>query len=450
MSSNVLSSNAPSNGLTGTRARRRAQGSEIFREQARRRIAAQTPAAGLLQELRAAGAAAFAASELPTSKTESWKYSRIGPLLEDGLLDRAAPGAAHIESIPGLDAQRLVILDGVPQPVADLDAGLKVTPLSALSDTDQAVASAHLGRIAATSGRPFVALNGALVEDGLLIHIAANARIQRPIELVITQSMNATPRGAHPRVLVVLDPGACATLVERHLGAALAFTNSVVEIAVATGAQLAHLRLATAAGVGRWLGALAVEVDRDGSYDLSLVERGAAFRRNEIDIRLTGAGAEVAVRGAGLTRGAGHLDHQMNLEHAAPRCSSRQQFRLIAGETSRAILNGRIHIHPGAGKTDAELQARGLLLTRGAEIDLKPELEIYADDVKCAHGATLGQLDAGALFYLRSRGIDEAAARALLSFAFLGEIIEALPLAAVGELLRPILHDAFVAQEQPS
>src|SRR5690606_33224819 len=149
------------------------------------------------------------------------------------------------------------------------DAGLKAAPLSALSAAELAVASAHLGRIATTSGRPFVALNGALVEDGLLIHIAANAPIERPIELVIAQSLDATPRGAHPRVLVVLEPGARATLVERHLGDALTFTNSVVEIAVAPGARLAHLRLATAAGAGRWLGALAVEVDRDGGYDLS-------------------------------------------------------------------------------------------------------------------------------------------------------------------------------------
>lgn len=155
------------------------------------------------------------------------------------------------------------------------------------------------------------------------------------------------------------------------------------------------------------------------------------------------------MRGAGLTRGAGHLDHQMNLEHAAPRCSSRQQFRLIAGETSRAILNGRIHIHPGAGKTDAELQARGLLLTRGAEIDLagagnlRRRREVrarrHARPARC-HSALLSAL----------AGIGEAEARALLGFAFLAEVIEALPLAAVRELVRPVLHDAFVAQEPQS
>ena len=424
----------------------RAQRSEIFGEQARRRIAELPPAAGLVQELRAAGAAAFAASELPTPKTEAWKYSRIGPLLETGLLDRVAPAAAHIQPVAGLDSHRLAIVDGVPQPVPEgLAPGLTVAPFSALSGSDLEVARAHLGGGASAAGRPFVALNGALVEDGLLIRVAAGADIERPIELVIAQSAGTAPRGAHPRVLVVLEAGARATLVERHLGVAMVLTNAVLEVAIGAAARLDHLRVATAAGAGRWLGALAVEVHRDAGYDLSLIERGAAFRRNEIEIRLAGPGAEVAVRGAGLTRDAGHLDNQMNLQHAAPRCSSRQRFRLIAGETSRAVLDGRIHIHPGAGKTDAELQARGLLLTRGAEIDLKPELEIYADDVKCAHGATLGQLDAGALFYLRSRGVGEGDARALLSFAFLAEVIEALPLAAVRELVRPALHEAFVA-----
>src|SRR5690606_25656704 len=160
------------------------------------------------------------------------------------------------------------------------------------------------------------------------------------------------PRGAHPRVLVVLEPGARATLVERHLGRSLALTNAVVEIAVAQGARLDHLRLATDAGAGRWLGALEVEVGRDAGYDLSLIDLGAAFRRNEIGIHLAGPGAEAEVRGAGLTRDGRHLDHQMNLEHHSPQARSRQHFRLIAGETSRAVLNGRIHIERGAGRTD--------------------------------------------------------------------------------------------------
>jgi len=425
---------------------RRAQRIEAFDREARRRIRELPPAAGLVERLRTAGAAAFAAAELPTPKTESWKYSRIGPLLEAGLLDRLAPGTARVAPLPGLDSHRLTIVDGLPQPVPEaLEPGLSVIRFADLRGADRDAAERLAGQLADAAGRPFVALNGALVEDGLCIRVARGAQLERPIELVLAQGEATAPRGAHPRVLVVLEPGARATLVERQLGAGLAFTNSVVEIAVGDGARLDHLRLAADAGAGRWLGALAVEVARDAAYDLSLIERGAAFRRNEIDIRLTGPGAEVQVRGAGLTRGGRHLDHQMNLEHRSPGATSRQRFHLIAGETSRAVLNGRIHIHPGAGRSDAALQARGLLLARGAEIDLKPELEIYADDVQCAHGATLGQLDADALFYLRSRGVDEGEARALLSFAFLAEIVAALPLAAAREWVTPVLRAAFAA-----
>ena len=425
---------------------RRGQRTEDFGREARQRIRELPAAAGLVQRLRAAGAAAFIATELPTPKTESWKYSRIGPLLEAGLLDRLAPGAARIAPLPGLDAHRLAIVDGLPQAVPNaLEPGLSATRFADLQGTRREAAECLAGSLASTIGRPFVALNGALMEDGLLIRVAAGAQLERPIELAIAQSDLSAPRGAHPRVLVVLEPGARATLVERQLGAGLALVNSVVEIAVGAGARLDHLRIATDAGAGRWLGALAVEVDRDAGYDLSLIERGTAFRRNEIDIRLTGPGAEAQVRGAGLARDGSHLDHQLNLEHCSPRATSRQRFRLIAGETARAVLNGRIHIHPGAGKSDAELQAGGLLLAQGAEIDLKPELEIYADDVQCAHGATLGQLDADALFYLRSRGVDEREARSLLSFAFLAEIVEALPLAAVRGWVAPVLRAAFAA-----
>jgi Fe-S cluster assembly protein SufD len=432
---------------------KRTQRIEAFGREARRHIGALPAATGIVQQLRALGAAAFTAAELPTPKTEAWKYSRIGPLLETGLLDRVAPGEARIAPIAGLDSHRLAIVDGLPQvAAAELPPGLSVSRFSALRGEDRDAAERLAGRLAVAADRPFVALNGALLEDGLLIRVAAGRHIKRPIELILAQGDLEVPRGAHPRVLVVLEPGARATLVERHLGRSLALTNAVVEIAVEQGARLDHLRLATEAGAGRWLGALEVEVGRDAGYDLSLVDLGAAFRRNEIGIHLAGPGAEAEVRGAGLTRDGQHLDCQMNLAHHSPQARSRQRFRLIAGETSRAVLNGRIHIERGAGKSDAALDAKGLLLTRGAEIDLKPELEIYADDVQCAHGATLGQLDARALFYLRSRGIDEPGARSLLSFAFLAEIVAGLPCAAVREAVGAALRAAFAApaQEEPA
>lgn len=419
---------------------------ELFARSASDRVANARPVPGVLGRLRAAGAASFNAAQLPHAKTESWKYSRIGPLLEQGLLDRA-PGAGDFaaSSIPGLDALSLRVLDGVPQTLPAAVPGVFVTAFSALNEIQTAAALKHLGRLAAVDARPFVALNAALLEDGLLIEVAPGADVALPIELLLAQSDSAAPHGAHPRVLLILGRGARATLIERHLGTGMVFTNSVVEIVLEAGAQLDHLRLALATGSGRWLGALDVELGRDARYNLWQVQRGAVLRRNEVGIRLAGEGAEVTVGGAGLTRNDEHLDNQFCVAHQTPRGTSRQVFRNIAGEGSRSILNGRIHIHPGAQKTDAQLHTKNLLLSDRAEIDVKPELEIYADDVKCAHGATLGQLDANALFYLRSRGVDEAAARAMLSFAFLAEIVAALPVAAVRDALRPALAESFAA-----
>lgn len=429
---------------SGVATMKRSERIEVFAHTARTRSESFPTDTGVLGRLRAAGRAAFSAAELPTPKTEAWKYSRIGPLLEQGLLDRAPAGAvAAVVPIPGLAAQSMVILDGVPQPLPAFTPGVSVTSFAALTDAEAVVVEAHLGRLAAAPERPFVALNAALLEDGLVIRVAPGADAALPIELVIAQSDSSTPRGVHPRVLILVGQGARATLIERHLGTAMAFTNSVVEVVLEDGAQLDHLRLALDAGQGRWLNALDVELGRNARYNLWQAQLGAAFRRNEIRIGLAGEGAEVTVAGAGLTRNNDHLDNQLCLEHRVPRGTSKQLFRNIAGETSRGILNGRIHIHRGAQKTDAQLQTKSLLLSSRAEIDVKPELEIYADDVKCAHGATLGQLDANALFYLRSRGLDATAARTLLSFAFLAEVVDGFPVDAVRAALRPALAQAF-------
>jgi Fe-S cluster assembly protein SufD len=425
---------------------KRSERIEVFARTARKRSENFPADTGVLGRLRAAGRAAFSAAELPNPKTESWKYSRIGPLLEQGLLDRAPAGAAATaKPIPGLDVQSIAIIDGIPQSLLAAVPGIAVTAFSALTGAQAVAVETHLGRLAAVSERPFVALNAALLEDGLVIQVASGADVALPIELLLAQSDGGAPRGVHPRVLVIVGQGARATLIERHLGAAMAFTNSVVEVVLADGAQLDHLRLALDAGRGRWLSALDVELGRAARYHLWQAQLGAAFRRNEIRIQLAGEGAEVTVSGAGLTRNNAHLDNQLCLEHLVPRGTSTQVFRNIAGETSRGILNGRIHIHRGAQKTDAQLHTKSLLLSRRAEIDVKPELEIYTDDVKCAHGATLGQLDANALFYLRSRGLDETAARTMLSFAFLAEVVDSFPVSAVREALRPALAQAFAA-----
>ena len=414
---------------------------EDFTRHARARAEALAEGTGPLAVLRAAGRDAFARAELPGRKTESWKYSRVGPLLEEGFLDRPDPSAepVAVADFPGLEADRLLLVDGVPRALPEPGEGMVLRRLAGLAELE----GVELGALAPAQERPFVALNAALAEDGVLVHVARGVRVERPLELLLAQGAATAPRGAHPRVLVVLEPGAELTLLERQVGAGTAFTNAVIEVHVKEGARLDHVRLGLDAGEGRWLTALDVRVDRDGRYGLHQALVGSRFRRSEIRVRMAGPGAEATVGGATLTRDRTHLDTQMSLEHEVAHCTTDQRFRSIAGERSRTVLNGRIHIHPQAQQTAAAFDTRNLLLSSGAEIDAKPELEIYADDVKCAHGATVGRLDPAGLFYLRSRGLGETEARTMLSFAFLGSIVDAFPLEAVGTAVRADLEAAF-------
>ena len=417
-----------------------------FAEQARALLAAEQVTAGPLAGLRRQGREAFARTSLPGPKTESWKYTRVGPLLEQGFLDQPVsdPTAAEIAVIEGLDALRITIVDGQPRALpATLPEGLQVVPFSQAQGAQAQALEQYLGQLADVDTRPFVALNGALASDGVLVHVTAGTTGLPPVELVIAQSEAAAPHGAHPRVLVLVESGAELMLLERHLGSAAVLTNLVMEVQVAASARLSHMRLQLAAGEARSLSALDVHVQRDGHYALHQVQTGARLRRNEIRLQALESGAEIQVGGASLTRGRQHLDNQMCIDHVAPHCSSNQVFRALAGDQSRTILNGRIHIYPKAQHTAAELNTGNLLLSAEAEIDAKPELEIYADDVTCAHGATIGQLDETALFYLRSRGLSEVAARTRLSFAFLTAVVDAFPAPSVQAFVRPELEAAF-------
>ncbi|HSG90346.1 MAG TPA: Fe-S cluster assembly protein SufD [Pseudomonadales bacterium] len=402
---------------------------------------------GVLTALRAAGREALAAADLPGRKTESWKYSRVGALLEEGLLDRPRDDVAPVAvaDLAGAPAARLLFVDGALRTVDALPDGVTVQRFSALEGPLASLVAERLGSLAPATARPFVALGASLLDDGVVVHVAADCRVEAPLELVFAQGDDEVPCGGHARVLVVVEAGARATLVERQLGTRLRFTNTVIEAFVEANARLDHLRLALDAGDGRWLSALDVAVADGGRYGLHQALVGAAFRRSEIRLWTRGPGAHIEVGGATLTRDRTHLDTQMSIEHAAPHGTSNQTFRSIAGERSRTVLNGRIHIHPDAQKTAAQFSTRNLLLSANAEIDAKPELEIYADDVTCAHGATVGRLDDGALFYLRARGIDEATARTMLAFAFLAAVVADFPLTEVGAQVRAQLEAAFSA-----
>ena len=378
--------------------------------------AALPEATGGLAELRAAGLSALETATWPAPKTESWKYSRLTKLLDPAFL--SAPADALGESpaaLPeeGLGACVLSAAGGLVAPQSALPEGVTLQALSAMDDCPAALLP---------SGEAFDALNAAMAPEAYVLAVAPGVRVEQPLLLELAQGAP----GSFLRIAVRVGEGSSLTLLERQSGDGHAFFSTVSNLTLEAGAQLTHQRLGLAGGEGRWLSQHAVTVCPQAHYRLLLAQGGAAFRRNALSIDLRGQGATVAVAGASLTDGVQHLDPQLAMNHCEPNGTSTQRFRALAAGQSKTTLNGRIHILPQAQKSDAAFNVRSLLLSRGAELNAKPELEIYADDVACAHGATVGELDATAVFYLRSRGLTEQAARAALAYAHLATVIEAL------------------------
>jgi Fe-S cluster assembly protein SufD len=404
----------------------------------------QVPGSGpdWLRRMREVAFARFAALGFPTARQEAWRFTRVEPIAERPFDAAPVPRAGAIDmgrlqarSRETGTASRLVFVDG--QLVRGLSAlepmppGVVVDSLAAAIDRDPARVQAQLGRHAAAQDRPFTALNVALHRDGAYVHVPRGARVGVPIDLVFISTGGATigrlePIARHPRSLILVDEGAEARVVERYLSLepGVSFTNAVTEVVVGDGGAIEHVRIQDEAAEAFHIGTLAVREGRDSRFTSSVVSVGAALSRLELEVGLEAEGAEAVLNGLYVAGGRQRVDHQTSITHARPRCTSRELYKGILGDEAHGVFNGRILVSPGAARTDARQTNRNLLLTDGATINTQPQLEIYADDVKCAHGATIGHLDAEAMFYLRSRGIDAEAARDILCLAFAREMIE--------------------------
>ena len=407
-----------------------------FLEGARAAQATLPEAAGGLADLRAAGLSALETASWPTPKTESWKYSRLTKLLSPAFLtpvpgDEIAPEDDGLGE--ALGAVRLPFFGGRLVSSPTLPEGVILTALSASS-----------AMVPSVTSDAFRALNAALAPEAYVLEVGEGVDVALPLLLDCLAGASAAGAGNFARLTVRLHPHGRLRLVERQLGEAEAFHSVVLDVELGAGSQLSLSRLGLAGGEGRWLSQVRGTIADHARLELLQAQGGSAFRRHEIALDLRGPGAEAVVLGASLTDGASHLDTQMAVNHCAPRGTSRQTFRALAAGTSKTSLNGRIHIEPGAQKTDGAFQSRNLLLSRQAELNAKPELEIYADDVVCAHGATIGELDSKAVFYLRSRGLSEQAARGALSYAHLAEVLDGV----ASEPLRAYLADHFLTAFQ--
>lgn len=392
-----------------------------------------------VRALRTQGRERFAAAGLPTVKKEAWKYTNLRTL-EKIAFDPAGDGAVtHFDVLPtirvaGETGPRLVFVDGrLRADLSSLDglpAGVTLTGLAAGLSADDDLLADHLGKLAPLDQAPLAALNTAFLADGAVLRVSRGVTVEPVIELVfVTLGDEARPTAFNPRTLIVVETNAKATVVEHHvgLGTGTTLANHVTEVFVGDGATLGHYKAQREATGAYHIATTAARVGRDASYINFILTTGAKLSRNEVWTELAGTGATCHVSGGYLVRGDQHCDTTTVIDHAAPHGTSREVYKGAIDGRARAVFQGKIIVRPGAQKTDGHQLNRALLLSDAAEIDAKPELEIYADDVKCSHGATAGELDDTALFYLRARGIDRDTARSLLTAAFVAEAIDEIP-----------------------
>jgi Fe-S cluster assembly protein SufD len=404
------------------------------------------PAAGpaWLADLRGAGAAAFRAAGLPTIRHEDWRFTNLAPLaaLSFGSARASSPVlAARLAALPAPAGARLVFENGRFRPdlsvAGALPRGAVVASLAeALAQAPELVRP-HLGRLARPDGLAFTALNAAVLEDGAFVHLPAGAAVESPIELVFAGGGAGDPVVQHPRVLVVAGAGAKATVAEIYLGAGDVYlTAAVTELVVGEGAELAHVKLQDEGDHAFHVSGVFAEQGAGTRLAAQSIALGAQLSRAELRVRLAGEEGALSASGLYMADGARVTDSYSVIDHAVPRCRTEEAYKGILDGRARGVFHGRIRVLPGAQKTDARQMNSNLLLSDDAVVDTKPQLEIFADDVKCGHGGTVGQLDEDALFYLRSRGVDEAAARTLLIWAFAAEMVERIGPAALRDQAR--------------
>jgi Fe-S cluster assembly protein SufD len=404
--------------------------------------------------LRKAGIARFAEMGFPTLQQEDWRFTNVAPIAKlpfkpvfqagrDGLTQETIAGFTFGK----LATTRLVFVDGhyaaeLSSP-GQLPEGAVVSSLAAALAADSALVEEHLAHYALGEDNPFAALNAAFFRDGGFVYVPAGKRLEAPVHLLFVSTASETGAAVHPRNLILAGKGSEVTLLESHVnvGEAPCVTNAATELVLAEGAMVEHAKFQDENRNAFHIAAVHAHLGRSCRLISHSIATGARLSRNNIRAALAGEGVECILNGLYLTRGDQLADHHMVVEHAQPHCSSHEYYNGILDGRSKGVFHGRILVRPAAQKTDAKQTNKNLLLSEDATVDTKPQLEIYADDVKCTHGATVGQLNEEAVYYLRTRGLGAETARRMLIHAFAGEIIERIRYAPAQEELDKLLWD---------
>jgi len=391
---------------------------------------------------------------VPTTRDEEWRFTDLSPLYRMAFGPAAGAGPVEKSQIDAFAipeaATRLVFVEG--RYAAELSRvssndGVTVCNLADLSGPAEAVAETHLMQLASIEEDVFAAVNSAFLRDGALIHVARDRLVNAPIHLLFVATRKDS--AAYPRVLVVTEIGAQCTVVEDFVGVVdgAYLTNAVSEFYVAENARVSHVKLQREAPTAFHIANTSVRAARGGHYASWTVALGARISRHNLSIEQAGEATDFSIDGLALIGGRQLADTHSSIDHAHAHGHSRQLHKTVVGGGAHAVFNGKILVRHGAQQTDSAQQSRNLLISDKAHVDTKPQLEIFADDVKCAHGATVGQIEADELFYLKSRGLSDTAARNLLTYAFAAQVIERIPVKSLVDRLEKTVLEQTQTRE---
>lgn len=416
---------------------------------------------------RRAAASSFAALGFPTTRNENWHYTSVAPIADRTFTAQRAPAgdASGLDLTPydfgRPEWPRLVFLNGrfVPglsTPAAQLPEGVRVTTLGELLGTDAGSSSGvadlvqqHLGTVADSESHAFVALNTALTVEGAVVVIGSEMVVETPLHVVFLADGSAAGRALNTRTLFVAGRHSKATVIESFIGLGEAeyFTNAVSEALLDDGATFTNVKVQRESQAAFHICTTAVHQARDSHYLHFSCALGAALSRTNVYTKLDGEGSGATLNGLYMLDGHQHCDHQTRIEHAKPNTFSRELYKGLLDGHSHGVFNGKVYVHPEAQKTDGKQENNNILLSETAHVDTKPELEIFADDVRCTHGATVGMLDETALFYMKSRGVPATLARQLLTYAFAADVLETIEIDAVRDSLEALTLQRFTGNE---
>jgi Fe-S cluster assembly protein SufD len=408
-----------------------------------------------LQPIRERAMLAFSRSGFPTTHDEDWKYTNLTKVADrSATYLKQLPAAAN----PDVISELLARLDGIAgcysvvvangqfqqdlSKLPDLDAGIKIETLRGADDEVRQKVQQHLGQHAQIDSFRLAALNTAFLMDGLVITVPAGKAVSTPIHVVFAS--DGQHASIQPRILLRMEENSQAVLIEHHIGQGAGLTNAITEIDCATGANITYVKLQEDDQDAYHLAAQHISLAEDSHLEALHIDLGSKLARNDLQVHLNGTGSTANLYGLFLVDGERHVDNHTRVDHLAEHTTSREIYHGVINDRGRGVFNGKIIVHSGADQTDAQLNNRNLLLSSAAEVDTKPELEIYTDDVKCSHGTTTGQLDANAIFYLQARGIPKAEARQMLIGAFAREIAHHVKVEVLDKYI-----EAIVAERLP-